>query len=253
MPNVLLPILSGHLDANYCFTTWEQTLLDFANAMQAQLPGMAFYNYGDTVPAPEFELYPWLNTNDMRWYRFTGAWISPNPETSTEVIRIFIGIEGDIATYDGGDTGTPGPQSGPMWERVTAFNARFPVGVGTFPSTLAVGVNDTGGSEQHTLSAAEGATASHIHPIGKSNNAAGAAGDDAWFPKNSLTTVPSYNATYITGSGPVTPAVLTEADLFTLPSGMNGAGVPSPTAFSLLPPYIGVFFIRRTGRQYYKV
>ncbi len=66
MSTVLLPILAGTLPEGSCFTDDQQRLNAFAAAMQAVLPGMAFYNYGSTRPSVANQTYPWLNTNDGR-------------------------------------------------------------------------------------------------------------------------------------------------------------------------------------------
>ena len=76
----------------YCFTTWQQFLVDISNAQKAVLQaGMAFYNFGDTQPAPEYQGYPWLYSVDMRWYRLHGVWSQPNPGRLPMSVRIYVG------------------------------------------------------------------------------------------------------------------------------------------------------------------
>jgi len=159
MPNLLLPILPSQLPAGYCFTSWQATLNDFSAAQNALLPGSTFYNFGPDVPAPEFEAFPWLRSIDMRWYVFDGNWISPNPETSADVRRLFVGNPATIAAYDGGDSGAASDRSGPMWEIDPQFADFIPIGVGTIVPTVAT----TGGAKQATLSLAN---FYHWHGVG---------------------------------------------------------------------------------------
>ena len=125
--NVLVPILPGALPPQYCFTTWQQALVDFANAMKAVLPGLAYYNFGPDKPAPELQAYPWLRTVDGRWYRFDGNWVAPTNYTDLDR-RWFPGTLVELQTYDGGDTGSPSDRSGPMWVEDTEQQGRVPVG-----------------------------------------------------------------------------------------------------------------------------
>jgi hypothetical protein len=139
--SLLLPIIPGTLPPGYCFSSWQQTLNDFASHMNAELAdGCAFFNYGPDKPAPEFNVYPWLRTTDMRWYRFDGVWISPNPESGDpNIVRRWVTgdagtIVADITAYDGGDGGAPSDRSGPMWEVDADFDGRSPMQAGAIPS-----------------------------------------------------------------------------------------------------------------------
>lgn len=156
MPTILLPILPGTLPPSSCFATEQERLVAFAANLQAQLDGQAFYNFGDTKPTPANQGYPWLRTQDMRWYLFSGQWITPNPETSAFIRRLFVGTTVDLQTYDGGDAGVPSDRSGPMWEVDTAFEGRSPMGPGTLPlSGTVVTVANNFGADEHSLSVTE--------------------------------------------------------------------------------------------------
>ncbi len=252
MANILLPILPGTLPQGACPTTLQEQLVLFANNMQALLAnGRSFYNFGDTKPAPEFQAYPWLNTGDGRWYFYgVGGWSTPNNYNPDER-RWWAGAltgAGSLEYYDGGSPGTVTSTSGPMWVVDTDFDAKFPVGPGTMPSGLTIAVGDTGGSETHTLTPAEGAVGDHVHPIGVCDPAT----DDAFLPIQGVSTVPAWNRHFITGGGSASPGVETTANLTSLAAGAAGAGV-TPTPFSTLPPYRGLYCIKPSGRLYYVI
>ncbi len=251
MASLLLPILPGTIPQGACPATLQDMLVLFASNMEALLEnGRSFYNIGDTAPAPEFQAYPWLNTNDNRWYTYTGVWSSPNNYSGNER-RLFAGSLADLVTYDGGSAGAVTPTTGPMWVEDTDAAGRSPMSPGLIPGTTApaktLTVGEQYGSGEYTLTDANGATGIHTHAFGVSNPG----GDDAFFSRPTApVTVQGYTGYYITGSGPNTVQAETTADLFTLPSGAAGAGV-TPTPFSIVPPVIGLYIIKPSGRQYY--
>lgn len=246
--SILLPILPGALPPSYCFTSWPQTLLDFANAMNAVLPGATFFNYGDTKPAPEYQTYPWLRTTDMRWYEFVGVWRSPNNYSPFDR-RLFPGTLVELETYDGGTAGTVSPTSGPMWIEDTDFQGRSPMGPGAISGadpakTLAAA--EAYGAGSHALTEAEGGVGVHTHAFGKYLSGAAGINYVGSF------TVPSYTGAVVQGLGSATGPDTT-ANLFTLPSGSGATGVPTPTAFSVVHPVRGCYVVKPSGRQFFVV
>jgi len=252
MANILLPLLPGTLPTGYCFTDWQQTLNDFANNMQAVLAnGRSYYNIGDTKPAPEFQAFPWLRTTDGRWYVFSGVWRSPNNYDGNER-RLWVGDLTQLVTYDGGSAGTVSPTTGPMWVTDDQYIGRVPMGPGnipgtTGPKTLAVG--EQYGQGEYTLTEQNGGVGSHRHTFGLTNSG----GDDAYFSHlGAPNTVPSYQGFYITGSNGNILSNLTTADLQTLPSGTDGQG-NTPTPFSIVPPVVGTYIIKPSGRTFFAI
>ncbi len=230
MANVLLPIQPATLTPpDACYGTEQERLNGFAAALFAVLPGSAFYNYGNTKPTVDNNAYPWLNTNDMRWYRFEGVWIS-NSNLNADERRMWYGTADDLKLYDGGDAGIPSDRSGPMWEIDHDFDARFPVGPGTFPSTLAVNVSSAGGDERVILT--EGQLPAHTHPHGD---------PDANFA-SAYTTTPNQNTyrAYDAGAGDIS---------FNPVTGSTGSG----ESHNNLPPYRGIYIVKPTGRLYFAV
>lgn len=153
MPTVLLPIVPGTLLPGVCYTTEQERLVDYAANLQAQLDGMAFYNFGSSKPDPANNAYPWFRTTDSRWYYYSGGWISLNPERDPNIRRVWVGDLTQLQSYDGGDSGAPSDRSGPMWEVDTNAAAKFLVGVGTFAGGTSVVVGGTVGDDELTLTA----------------------------------------------------------------------------------------------------
>ena len=245
--NVLLPILAGSLSPGYCFPASPQQLLnDFADNLQAVLPGgMAFYNYGNTVPAVEFQAYPWLFTNDMRWYRFDGVWISPNPEISgTGIRRLWRDSLANLVTYDGGAAGAVTDRSGPMWEEDTTGTAgRSPMHPGAIPTsnpaTVLAPADPTGatsftGEGAHTMTGQE--VGPHTHPL--------AADADIMNADGSIKVV----TPGVTGPG--LGKDLTSNNTTPL-SVSNNTYTAGQQAMPVIHPVVGVYLIRRTNRTFY--
>lgn len=253
MSNILLPLQAGTWPVGYCPTTYQEWLQTAADNLKAVLEnGRAFYNLGDTKPAPEFQAYPWLRTTDGRWYVYSGVWRAPTNYSLFER-RLFVGTLTDLETYDGGSAGISGsPTSGPMWEEDEDYRGRSPMGPGDIVDTSPVKtlvVNEQWGSGVHTLTAAEGANAEHTHGIG----VADLTSDDAYLPVGGTSTVPTWQSQYVTGGGTPDHTQQTTANLFTLKSGADGLGVPDPTPFNIVHPVVGCYVVKWTGRLYFTV
>lgn len=223
MPTILLPLLPGSLPANACYNTEQDRLNAFAENLQAQLPGQAFYNYGDSTPAVENNAYPWLRTTDGLWYRFSGSWISPvGPQYHVGVRQIWVGNAAALITYDGGDNDPPSDRSGPMWEIDNDFDGRSPMGQGAISGSdpaknLANGENFGVGS--NTIAGSN--MPEHRHGM-----------------KFSETTSGSTYPSIATGS-------TDDRQYFT-----EMAGNTTPTPLNNVHPVRGVYIIKWTGRAY---
>ena len=249
MANLLLPIQAGSLPSGYCFTTYQNLLNDFSNLQKAVLTnGRTYYNIGDTKPAPEFQAYPWINTAFRNLiFTFNGVWRCPNGYNANER-RLWSGDLTQLVTYDGGSAGAVTPTSGPMWISDPQAEGRVPMGPGNIPGTtgpVALTVGQQYGAGEVTLSDANGAVGSHVHGFGK--YLSGAAG----FNTLGNFTVPAYNGAVVqgisSGTGPDTTV-----NLFTLPSGTGATGV-NATPFSIVPPVIGTYLIKPSGRQFFVI
>jgi hypothetical protein len=228
---VLLPIIPGSLSAGACFNSEQERLNAFAAAMEAQLNGEAFYNYGDTKPDVSDQGYPWLRTTDMRWYRFEGKWKSPIADYSLYERRLWVGTLLSLQTYDGGDTNTPSTESGPTWEVDTAFEGRSPMGPGAIPSSnpaKTLVVEENFGEGAHAQTVAEMAEHEHTPDPTLADGFLGHA-------------TPSAPATYNVGGGGDTISMGATA--------AAGSGDPMP----IIHPVRAAYLIKRTTRTFYTV
>lgn len=217
--------------------------------LQSTFPEDAsIFNTCNTEPAPSRRAYPWFRCNadgtPDKWYRYSmGAWISLHPLPPGAVI-MYEGSEGSITTFDGGEAGAVTATSGPMWEKVTQLNARFPLGPGTLPSTTIVNVTDTGGEETHEL--VEDEIPQHRHLIADPQVAAPPLTSPNQVMDNEVTDE-GVSANYTLQGGDDAEATVGK----TSPFGGDTNG--DTVAHNNLPPYYGIFFIRRTARTHYRV
>jgi hypothetical protein len=190
--------------------------------------GNSFFNFGPTFPSINNRIYPWLDETGRWWIYDQGVWLYENPVAANGYDRrIFVGTTTDLLSYDGGDgTATATTTTGPMWEVDTEFEARFPVGVGAFVASGAVAVMGKAtstaivGEDKHTLTVSE--LAAHTHNVGRYVNDSRSGGD---------------------------------LKFMDLTAGTGAVGISSSTggdaAHNNLPPFYGVYFIKRTTRIYY--
>lgn len=222
---MLLPLLPGTLPPNACYDNEQERLVAFMGVSSAVIEGgLAFYNYGATLPTPENQGYPWFRTTDGKWYIYAGSWLSPvNYDLGDR--RWYAKTLAELVTYDGGDAGAPSVSSGPMWEEDTDFIGRSPMHPGAVfgsnpAKVLALGENY--GVASHTNTMLE--MPEHTHGVNYSNIQAGTG-----YPQ--------------TGTG--------SSNDFQFNT--DPAGVTAPSPFSVVHPVRGLYCIKWTGRQFWKV
>jgi hypothetical protein len=233
----------------YCPANWQQAANDFFTYASAILAGnVNTFNYGDATPSPDNRNRPWLRTiggAPDRWYVwFDGYWVWPHevPPSSDER-RLWVGLEADLVTYDGGESAPVTDYTGPFWEVDHDFDARFLAGPGTFsPSGTSLAVNENKGQDQVTPTAAN--LPKHTHHIGVEGNLG--------IPDPE----PTDNSGYLRVGGGlevdfITPGTTPKQNVaVTRPTGQDATTVsPLPT----LPPVRGIFVIKRTARVYRRV
>ena len=169
------------------------------------------------------------------WYN--GQWVARNPSAASgNERRLWVGTTGELATYDGGEAGTVGDASGPMWEVDSEFAGRFAVGVGTVPDTsVAVAVATNVGAGQVTLT--EDNLPPHTHEIGIEESPLTGDAEDGYIRTDDGT------SRWSTG----------DSSEIGMTRSTGGTGTPAAAApFDIVPPARGVYFIRRTARIYYR-
>lgn len=218
-----------------CYPADVQDLnLAIVNGMQSSV-NVSFGGVviSSTAPGPAYYSQLWFRNTDFQlfsWITAVAAWARPHPMLPSTSARIlWTGTEIALWSLDGGDGSdpavvVPGDAVGAMWERDTAFDAKLPIGIGTLPIAGAVAVLGTGGAETHTLTVAE--LPSHTHP--------NPSGSDGFYTHAD----PLLSGTYNVGAGADTKV---QTD-----TGATGGG----TAFSVMPPYIGVIVAKRTQRKF---
>lgn len=245
MPNLnLITLTAPTLPLGYCPATYQNLALDIINGTQATFNstvGNSFFNTGASAPSVNNQIFPWLD-NDGQWWIFSvGVWIRENPTPPKSGERkMWVGTISDLQAYDGGD-GTATPPSiyaGAMWDVDTEFAARFPVGVGAFVASGAVAVLGTAtstsivGEDKHTLNASEIPTHNHNVRVETANGVTVSnlmCTDFAEKPAGNGNNDFSWQA-----------GIHVVADNF-------GGGL----SHNNLPPFYGVYFIKRTIRVYY--
>lgn len=236
------------LPSGFCPGTEQERLNEYARRLLGQLPGnYSTINYGNTKPSAIDQDKPWIRTNgdatfDRIYTYANGAWrskhlIEPNfimPYWYVGTLTAQI-----VAALDGGTYISPTPTSadnGPFWELASEMAAKFPIHPGTFASGVSMVGAGTGGSEKVTL--AKSQIPPHQHEI------------------------PPYN---LSGTSGATTQILVRNDLQDFGNNLvtsdgtdKGVGNSNPSAPAALPhdnipPYVGLYFIRRTARLYYIV
>lgn len=158
-----------------------------------------------------------------------GQWLRPHPiAPSTQWAMPYIGDASSIDTLDGGSAAAVSDTTGPFWEIITAVGGKFPVGVGAFPSGLAVTANGTGGEESVTITTEQMPTHSHSGPGGRT-----------FLTKPWLGITGAYVEQEQSGSN---------QNYSNLEQNTGSAGGSLP--HNNLPPYYGMYFIRRTARKF---
>ena len=204
---------------------------------------------GATTPADPFPPV-WLKTSlnptqadpnnygaAIRWYTFSDTynqWIAQNDAVELGVDRRIVQIPSEAAvwSYDGGDGSDPSVNipsgiTGAMWEVDHDFDFRMPVGAATNVLTYngnaatVIAPGSAGGVEKHTLTQNELAT--HDHGLGGLNVM--------------IATVLN-PAVFVAAGGPTVDVA-------------TAAAVGNSEAHQNMPPFRGVYFIKRTARQFY--
>ena len=245
--NIQITLTPGVLPQGYCYPGDPQQFnSDIVSIISAVIPGnFSTFNFGPNTPPVDQQDVPWLRTDNAGviegWYTFQGSWVRPYPvPPSSPERRMWAGAEDDLLTYDGGSDEPITDRTGPFWQVDHSMDVRFPIGPGTSGS-LTIAVNDTGGNSDVTLDGTNVPNHRHVMPIHFNNGEP--------FPPPPWD---SSGGTVAVGTGASVQGTENQFvgggtyKLYTDYNGAGGGGLPS--SVSLLPPYKGTFFIKRTAR-----
>lgn len=185
------------------------------------------------IPGSEDADKLWIKnsgTSSDGWFIFfNGVWCRPYyvPPDSDE-IKIWNGTLTDAKLLDRPLGALPAPDpvsdtSGPFWQEATEFQGRTPFGQNG--GTIMQGTD--GGEEKHVLTIAEMPSHTHVLTINAGNNGGGGAAIEG-------ITSGAYNI--------VPPTVIP------LQNSWQVANAGSDVAHQNMPPWRGVFFLKRTAR-----
>ena len=232
----------------YCPPDYATVFQDVINqAAFISLLGFSYY-IGETDPGtpPSQGPYVWINTNAApdtgalmgiyTWSFGLSRWLRQHdvPANSSER-HLWVGLESDLVTYDGGDSNPLGPDSGPMWQVDHTFDNKTLIGVGQLSVSLkTINVTDTGGTDQQLVVNAQ--TPQHVHHYHMlKGNADG----------NDTLTDEGIMFGHSAGGGSIgTYNVVTDR-----PDNFISPAVQAP--LNVMNPYYGTFVIMRTPRIYY--
>jgi len=235
MPNAtVLQVQAGNLPQGYCPASLQDLLNNFSKVQtvtfqQSGGSTNGFLQVGTAKPSDTSN--PWQQLDSLgrpvRIYVFAqGAWLSLHPLVPGFTM-IWTGALPDFTIFDGGDSNALSAISGPMWEVVSSLQDNFPVGAGG-----AYGVGATGGEAAHTLTSAELPALKLRLPF---------KGTDGFLGSTDALGDP------MTGYGINDDPTPKSRQLLTTEA-LGGGG-----SHNNLPPYLGVYFVRRTSRLFFAV
>lgn len=241
---LVLPVIPGTLPSGFCPTSYQDMLNTFdANSTVVFPSTFAGIIVSSTAPADTTKAWLQLDSfaRPVRLYFFaSGAWLSMHPQVPGATMMWTTTLP-TMTTFDGGDANPVSAISGPMWEVVTAFQAKFPIGVGTLPSGTVLAVGDTGGAETVTLAANNMPAHNHEVWVGGSDGTASGI-------REALQTVNNPHAgtaaAYLDSDG-------AGGNNYVKNEGGDATGLA--VAHNNMPPYLAVYLLRRTGRLFYVV
>lgn len=253
----LLPITPPSLSSGYCYPADPQQFVNDA-------VGGAVVNFdvtGATVIISQTS-QPLNTQRDKIWHNPTtghllkyapsvASWVMVNQERPSGFTRkVFTGDVTALLTEDGGSAGTVGDVAGPMWEIDTAMSGRLALGAGDLPDhvngTVTVAVNSTGGHNELTVAKVN----LPVDTIDVKTAVVGQAGVTGAGAEPVVGQ--TYGSDAISGAGSACDATNSTPGLSgryytraqTLPLGDG-------TALNSIPPYYGIYWIKRTARIYY--
>lgn len=227
----------ANFPSGYCFPGVQQYATDLVALLTGTVNTAGKILIGPNAPAPADQDGVWLRTVGGYLegvYLYLGVWARPHPIPPSSNSRfLYAGADGaaDLWLYDGGDGTDPATAtltSGSMWAVDHAFDFKMPIGPGTNgvtydgnPATI-IAQGGTGGEERHKLLATESGVAAHTHDL----------------TQYSLINGSNFNAGGNNDRGG------------SVTGGVTGGAAPASLSHQNLPPFLGIYFIKRSARQF---
>lgn len=252
-----LPIIPGTLPSGTCYPSTPQELINLLAkyaTVQLDVSGARYVISQTSTPSSTQRDFLWHNPDTGRVLYYNSgipAWVAKHRLAASGYDRVlWVGTTTQLETYDGGAAGTVSSTGGPMWEVDSVFAQRIPVGVGTLPvSGTAVAVNDTGGADRVSVTLSM-ANIQHFHGTAWDFYL----DDTALMLKRSWTDSVSHTrrGNDLNGSGVISDTSAVNSGILGTSNALTD-GNAAPSAFNVdtMPPYVGVYVIRRTAREYY--
>jgi len=241
--DTLLNIQAGTLPVD-CYPASADTFQKLALSLARAVFPSPVFGIGDTAPTDH--TIPWFRTdsanNFIRTYTWGGYgnWVSPHPVPPADARRfIWVGLESDLVTLDEGTSDPITDTTGPFWVVDHGPDGRFPIASTTgavhpLPSGLVIPPTGTGGEEAHSLTVPEMPPHVHHFKVEANNTAAQGSGVLTGGDDNATSPRPDGKFEGNTDS-----------------AGGNTDTPPVVVAHNNMPPYYGVFLIRRTARIFF--
>jgi microcystin-dependent protein len=211
------------------------------------VPDGSKINIGPGPIAAADRIWPWLRleadgrpdtlVGGQLYHYVGGFWLATHPGRG---VIMYEGVEADIPTYDGGETGAITATTGAFWEKVAQMNGRIPIGPGNLvTSGDAIAINTDYGKDEVQLGDENYRHHKHFVVARQSVSGGSApsttnqvADDGGGFAQENY---------MLQGTGSAASRGLS--------SNVNG-DTAANEEFSIVPPVRGMFFIRRTTRIY---
>lgn len=248
-------LTAGQLPPNVCLEDLQQFYNQMFSLGRGDLDttaSIAKIIVSSNEPNADQRDYIWIRLNpttgvyDKTYSYVNGRWVSPHAIAPLSGVRqIFIGSTADLARLDGGEIAAVGEATGAFWEIDTTFSGKFPLGAGTLASgTVVAGSGaSTGGHESVTIARANLPNETldvELDIIGSSAGDPGAPVVGSEFGQNES----------VSGTGKAVDSTSTDVSGRYKPFGQTEA-LGDGTGLNIMPPYIGVYFVKRTSRKYH--
>jgi len=258
MGDTLLVILPASLPEGTCWPAdpdaYQKLILGLARVKLPASSGGGVV-IGQNAPGSTDWDKLWVRTDSsgslIRQYLHDGhgLWTSPHPEPpSTSKRYLWVGVENDLLTFDEGADEPVGDVTGPFWQVDHAFDGRFPVAPGIVDDDLTIAVGDQAGEKEVKLTTNQIAAHKHLSPM----RTRLANLDVAYTDFQGTVAFTDTTGKVEIDTNHYDDFLHAYTDFNPLPdaSGDDPGGVQ---AHNNMPPYRGVFIIKRTARKFYKV